>query len=78
MVTAASLVTLTGPLRVVMAFSLVTGNAALLAAGHTRATTEQTDLSIPRTRNSALRVGLITQCDLPSATEPDHDPAHTA
>jgi len=50
MVTAASLVALTAPFRVVMAFSLVAGNAASTAAGQTIATTEQTDLSIPLSR----------------------------
>jgi hypothetical protein len=50
MVTAASLVALTVPFRVVMTSSLVTDNAALVAAGQTTATTGQTDLSIPFSR----------------------------
>ena len=49
----ASLVALTVPFRVVMAFSLVAGNAAFTAAGQTTATAEQTDLSIPPGLRSA-------------------------
>ena len=57
MVTAASLVALTVPFRVVMASSLVTGNAALVAAGQTTATTGQTDLSIPSSSPMAGKFG---------------------
>jgi hypothetical protein len=62
MVTAASLVALTVPFRVVMASSLVTGNAALVAAGQTTATTGQTDLSIPFSRLWQESLGIRHCC----------------
>jgi hypothetical protein len=71
MVTAASLMALTVPFRVVMTSSLVTDNAALVAAGQTNATTGQTDLSIPFSRLWQESLGIRHCCHIAARSDWD-------